>query len=81
MTVILLSAGFSLLAAIWTAIWGWTLLGASGSTQLSRSQTNAAFFRERLIYASGVAVVAVLAASIYWLPYVLMLSSTTKALP
>lgn len=81
MTVIFLFAGFSLLAAIWTAIWGWTLLSTSRPTQLSRSQTKAAFFRERLIYASGVAVVAVLAASIYWLPYALMLSGTTMALP
>lgn len=81
MTVILLFAGFSPLATTWTAIWGWTLLGASRSTQLSRGQTKVAFSRERLIYASGVFVVAVLAASIYWLPYALMFSSTTKASP
>lgn len=72
MTPILLFAGFCILGAIWTAVWGWVLVGAGRSSELSQVETDAAILRRRLIYAMSAVVTAIFAASIYWLPYAFM---------
>ncbi len=76
MTPTLLFAAFCLIAAIWTAIWGWVLLNARYVGDFSRIQPDAALLRDRLVFVAGAVVVAIFAASIYWLPYAFIRTMT-----
>ena len=69
MSPILLFVGFVILGGVWTAIWGWVLLGAGHPRPQEEVETATAVLRRRLLYAACALVLVIFAVSVRWSPY------------
>lgn len=69
MSPVLLFAGFVILGAIWTAIWGWVLVTARHPIFQPQVESKTAILRRRLFYVASALVLVIFAVSVRWLPY------------